>query len=118
MADIKLIRAFLEPQHIDFAARAHAFAQSEIGPRPPPPDDSTARTEARALLAALGHGDWLRPIFDLDLRSCCLMREALGETSPLADAIFALQGLGTTPILIAGSPRSRIAGCGRSPEAR
>jgi acyl-CoA dehydrogenase len=31
------------------------------------------------------------------------MREALGEASPLADAVFALQGLGTTPILLGGS---------------
>ena len=31
------------------------------------------------------------------------MREALGEASPLADAVFALQGLGTTPILLAGT---------------
>jgi acyl-CoA dehydrogenase len=35
------------------------------------------------------------------------MREALGEASPLADAVFALQGLGTTPILLAGSPAQR-----------
>jgi acyl-CoA dehydrogenase len=31
------------------------------------------------------------------------MREALGEASPLADAVFALQGLGTTPILLGGT---------------
>jgi acyl-CoA dehydrogenase len=35
------------------------------------------------------------------------MREALGEASPLADAVFALQGLGTTPILLGGSPAQR-----------
>jgi acyl-CoA dehydrogenase len=31
------------------------------------------------------------------------MREALGEASPLADAVFALQGLGTMPILLGGT---------------
>jgi acyl-CoA dehydrogenase len=31
------------------------------------------------------------------------MREALAEASPLADAVFALQALGTTPIVLAGS---------------
>ena len=35
------------------------------------------------------------------------MREALGEASPLADAVFALQGLGTTPILLGGSPAQK-----------
>ena len=63
--------------------------------------------EARALLGLLGAGGWLRPILDLDLRGCCLMREALGEASPLADAVFALQGLGTTPILLGGSPAQK-----------
>jgi acyl-CoA dehydrogenase len=35
------------------------------------------------------------------------MREVLGEVSPLADAVFALQGLGTTPILLGGSPAQK-----------
>ena len=35
------------------------------------------------------------------------MREVLGEASPLADAVFALQGLGTTPILLGGSPAQK-----------
>ena len=66
----------------------------EIARRAEPADDAAARKEARALLGLLGAGGWLKPIFDLDLRGCCLMREALGEASPLADAVFALQGLG------------------------
>ncbi|MGH7631208.1 MAG: acyl-CoA dehydrogenase family protein, partial [Gemmatimonadales bacterium] len=66
-----------------------------------------ARREARALLGLLGAGGWLAPILDLDLRGCCLMREALAEASPLADAVFALQGLGTTPILLSGSPAQK-----------
>jgi acyl-CoA dehydrogenase len=103
MPDARLIRTFLEPHHAGLAERAPAFAARDIAPRPEPTDDSTARTEARALLGMLGEGGWLQPIFDLDLRGCCLMREALAEASPLADAVFALQGLGTTPILLAGS---------------
>jgi acyl-CoA dehydrogenase len=35
------------------------------------------------------------------------MREALGEASPLADAVFALQALGTTPILLGGSAEQK-----------
>ena len=103
MPDIGLIRAFLEPHHGSLAGRAGGFAAGTIATRAEPADDAAAREEARALLGLLGAGGWLQPILDLDLRGCCLMREALGEASPLADAVFALQGLGTTPILLAGS---------------
>jgi acyl-CoA dehydrogenase len=103
MPDTRLIRTFLESHHISLAERAGGFAMGEIAQRPEPVEDADARREARALLGILGSGGWLQPILDLDLRSCCLMREALGEASPLADAVFALQGLGTTPILLGGS---------------
>jgi acyl-CoA dehydrogenase len=103
MPDTRLIRTFLEPHHTPLAERAGEFAGDEIAPRPEPVEDADARREARALLGLLGAGGWLQPILDLDLRGCCLMREALGEASPLADAVFALQGLGTTPILLGGS---------------
>jgi acyl-CoA dehydrogenase len=103
MPDTRLIRTFLEPRHMALAERAGDFASDEIAPRPEPVEDADARREARALLGLLGAEGWLQPIFDLDLRGCCLMREALAEASPLADAVFALQGLGTTPILLGGS---------------
>ena len=107
MPDTRPIRAFLDPRHIALAERATGFATREIAPRPAPGDDAAARQEARALLGLLGDGGWLQPILDLDLRGCCIMREALGEASPLADAVFALQGLGTTPLLLAGSPEQK-----------
>jgi len=103
MPDTRLIRTFLEPHHAPLADRARSFALGEVAARPEPPDDDAARVEARALLRLLGVRGWLKPIFNLDLRGCCLVREALGEASPLADAVFALQGLGTTPILLNGS---------------
>jgi acyl-CoA dehydrogenase len=105
--DTRLIRTFLEPHHVQLAERAGDFALGEIAPRPEPVEDADGRREARALLGMLGAGGWLQPIVDLDLRGCCLMREVLGEASPLADAVFALQGLGTTPILLAGSPAQK-----------
>ena len=107
MIDTRLIRTFLEPRHTSLAERAGSFAMREIAARPQPADDDAARSEARTLLGLLGAGGWLQPILDLDLRGCCLMREALGEASPLADAVFALQGLGTTPILLSGSPAQK-----------
>jgi len=105
--DPKPIRAFLEERHEAFAAEAGAFAVGRIASRPAPPDDATARKEARALLALLGEGPWLEPIRRQDWRSCALAREALASASPLADAVFALQGLGTLPILLAGSEALR-----------
>ncbi|CAN5880081.1 acyl-CoA dehydrogenase family protein [soil metagenome] len=107
MADTRLIRTFLEAHHLTLAERARAFCVNEIAGRTEPADDAAARGEARALLALFGEGSWLQPILELDLRGCCLMREALGEASPLADAVFALQGLGTTPILLGGSPAQK-----------
>src|SRR5512133_3835324 len=107
MPDTRLIRTFLEPHHAQLAEQAGAFATAEIAQRPEPVEDADGRREARALLELLGAGGWLQPILDLDLRGCCLMREALGEASPLADAVFALQGLGTTPILLSGSPAQK-----------
>ena len=103
MPDTRLIRTFLEQGHRSLAERARGFAMGEIAQRPEPVEDTDARREARTLLGLLGEGNWLQPIFDLDLRGCCLMREALAEASPLADAVFGLQGLGTTPILLAGT---------------
>ena len=107
MPDTRLIRTFLESHHAPLAERAGELAMGRIAGRPQPSDDAAARSEARALLALLGASGWLQPIFDLDLRGCCLMREALGEASPLADAVFALQALGTTPVLLGGTPAQK-----------
>src|SRR4051794_24788307 len=103
MPDLTLIRTFLERSHSDFAERFAAFAGAEIATRPAPADDPAGRREARALVPLLGRGDWFRPILEQDLRACCLARETLGEVSPLADAVFALQALGTVPLLLAGT---------------
>jgi acyl-CoA dehydrogenase len=107
MPDSRLVRTFLESHHKVTTERAAAFVNDEIAPRPEPTDDRSARTEARSLLALLAGGGWVQPIFALDLRGCCIMRETLAEASPLADAVFALQGLGTTPILLGGSPEQK-----------
>ncbi|MDX2120746.1 MAG: acyl-CoA dehydrogenase family protein [Gemmatimonadota bacterium] len=108
MPDTRLVRTFLELDHLALAEQVGAFARDTMARRPDPADDTAARLEARALLRLLGEGGWLKPILELDLRGCCLMREALGEASPLADAVFALQGLGTMPILLNGSEAQKV----------
>src|SRR5512132_1948552 len=97
------IRALLDPSHLEFAAEAAAFAARELAPRESAESDAAARVEARALLLAMGAGGMLDPIHRGDWRACCLAREALAARSPLADAVFALQGLGTLPLLLTGS---------------
>jgi acyl-CoA dehydrogenase len=105
--DVATIRAYLDEPHHRFAAEVTAWAERELPVRPAPHDDPGARYEARALLSLLGQGSWFAPIREQDLRACCLVREALAASSPLADAVFALQALGALPILRAGSPRQR-----------
>jgi acyl-CoA dehydrogenase len=107
MPDSRLIRTFLESHHTVMVERVAALVSDEIAGRPECTDDLSARTEARGLLGLLARGGWLQPIFALDLRGCCLLRETLAEASPLADAVFALQALGTTPILLGGSDSQR-----------
>jgi acyl-CoA dehydrogenase len=113
------VRAFLGPEHEELAARAARFAAAEIAPLPPAEDDAAGRRQAREVLDRLGAGGWCRlavpPAWrdaagegpptageTADLRACCLVREALAAASPLADAVFALQCLGSAPIALAG----------------
>ena len=49
----------------------------------------------------------VRLVFGIDTRALCLAREMLGYVSPRADSIFAVQGLGTHPIVLAGSDEQR-----------
>ena len=101
--DLRPIRAFLDPAHASLAEAIGAFAADELAPRPEPPDDPAARREARVLLERMGEAGWLEPIRRQDWRACCIAREALAAASPLADAVFALQALGTLPLLMSGN---------------
>jgi len=105
--DTNSIRAFLDERHSGFAADIGAWAEQELAARSEPPDDAACRREARELLAELGTAGWFEPIRARDWRSCCLAREALAAASPLADAVFALQALGTLPLLLAEEPAMR-----------
>jgi acyl-CoA dehydrogenase len=101
--DLRPVRAFLDSAHQELASRAAEFAEREIAQLPIPANDDAARQQARSILKALGAANLLAPIEAQDARGCCIVREALAAASPLADAVFALQALGTTPLLLAGS---------------
>ena len=110
--DVQTVRAFLDTEHHAWAERVEAFANAELRARPEPPDDASARADARELLALMGEAGLYEPIGATDLRGCCLAREAVAAASPLADAVWALQGLGITPVLLSGDNtlRARWAG--------
>ncbi|GAC1363879.1 MAG: acyl-CoA dehydrogenase family protein [Ktedonobacteraceae bacterium] len=75
------------------------------------PEDVDAR--CRALVAALGKGGWLRYCVPasaggmlprIDSRALCILRETLAYHAGLADFAFAMQGLGSGAITLAGTP--------------
>lgn len=103
MTHVPTIRAFLDERHLELAARIDEFARESLASLPEPSDDPAARIQAREILAIFGRAGWYGPILDQDLRSLCLIREAVAAASPLADAVYALQALGSTPIVLAGS---------------
>ena len=107
MIDTAPVRAFLDDAHLDLAGRVDDFATRQLAPLREPPDDAAARHQARDILGKLGAGGWLEPIRAQDWRACCLIREALGAASPLADAVFALQALGTVPMLLSPNEAMR-----------
>ena len=107
---------FLAERQLEAAAAAAEFARGELAGLAHPADDAAARLQARDLLARLGRsglgryavgGEWGGALPEVDLRSCCLVREALAAASPLADAVFALQCLGAMPLHLAGSDAQR-----------
>lgn len=74
--------------------------------------DLDAASACREYVTRLGDAGWLRYVVprayggereSLDVRSLCLLREALGYTSALAEFAFAMQGLGAGPIALFGS---------------
>jgi acyl-CoA dehydrogenase len=101
---------FFEERHKALAAK---LTSGELEPLA---DLTDASAVAHALAVDLGLSSYLvpeslggAPVGDpesptyIDVRSLVLIREALGHVSPLADAIFAVQGLGTYPIVLAGN---------------
>ena len=109
MTGTRTIRAFLEPPHLELAARVEEIVGRRFRPLAAPADDAAARAAARGLVAAMGEEGLLAgsAAAEQDLRGLCLIREALAGASPLADALFALQALGSTPIALAGSAELR-----------
>ena len=99
---------FFEERHRAFARDVAAFAAEKAGALS---DHHDVDGSCRALVAAMGEEGLLAPTVPLaaplDVRTLCLARETLARTSGLADFAFAMQGLGSGPISIAGTDAQR-----------
>jgi acyl-CoA dehydrogenase len=100
---IEGINAFLDASHVELAGRLVHFADTELTDRFEATSDEEARYRARAALRTIGDAGLYRPIASSDLRALCLTREQVAFSDPLADAVVALQALGATPLVIAGT---------------
>lgn len=104
---------FFEPRHRELAAQLDAwcaeFLHSGHG--------ADVDAECISLVRALGQGGWLRHAVAstalggaaevIDTRAICLLRETLARYNGLADFAFAMQGLGSGAISLAGTPEQR-----------
>jgi acyl-CoA dehydrogenase len=106
---------FFDDGHRRLAAELEAWAARELVTAGHGDDLDAA---CRAIARSLGRSGWLRHVAPaaaggqrerLDLRSLCLIRETLARHAPLADFVFALQGLGAGPITLFGSEAQRSA---------
>ncbi len=104
---------FFEPHHRDFAAALDAWAQQNV--RDVHGHDVDA--QCKQLVRQLGDGGWLRHAVagtayggaaeTIDTRMLCLARETLARHNGLADFAFAMQGLGSGAISLAGSDEQK-----------
>ena len=110
---------FFEPRHRELAEALEAWAFRHLSEV----HGQDVDAECRALVRALGQAGWLRHavagtahggVADaIDTRSICLIRETLARHQGLADFAFAMQGLGSGAISLAGTDaqRERTAAC-------
>ncbi|HSV59318.1 MAG TPA: acyl-CoA dehydrogenase family protein [Variovorax sp.] len=96
---------FFEERHRALARELDAWATANI-PHAHGPD---VDAECKALVRSLGQAGWLQHAVgdSIDTRAICLIRETLARHSGLADFAFAMQGLGSGAISLAGTPEQK-----------
>ena len=103
---------FFDDVHRDLGARLTAWiAQQQV-------DERDDRKACQEWVQRLGNAGWLRycvpekfggALQRLDSRALVILREALAFHSPLADFAFAMQGLGSGAITLAGTAAQQAA---------
>ncbi len=104
---------FFEDRHRTLARELDAWAAREV--RGLPHGDVDA--QCRQLVRALGGAGWLRHAVAgtahggaaevIDTRAICILRDTLARHNGLADFAFAMQGLGSGAISLAGTPEQQ-----------
>lgn len=90
---------FFEPQHRNLAQTVATFVDQEIEPHAGAEDDVDGL--AKYFVSILAQAELLKYAVaaqQVEVRSLCLIREALAYSSALADLAFVMQGLGTYAI--------------------
>src|SRR5215475_11524635 len=104
---------FLEEHHRSLAEQVANFVQQQVRGIAP---GMTEEEQCRLLVTALGREGLLaqtvpigfeRGDRSLDVRALCVVRDGLSYESSLADLMFAMQGLGSFPLSLAGSDEVR-----------
>jgi acyl-CoA dehydrogenase len=96
---------FFEPRHRALVLELDRWAADHV----PQQHATDVDAACRALVRALGQGGWLQHAVgdSVDTRAVCLIRETLARHNGLADFAFAMQGLGSGAIGLAGNPAQR-----------
>ena len=99
---------FFDDAHHRLATGLGIWAAAELSPQ----EHDDVDAASRALVRRLGDAGWLRycvpaahggELPTVDSRALCIARETLAYADGLADFAFAMQGLGSGPITLAGS---------------
>jgi len=107
---------FFGEEHRRLAQEARGWATEKLADGAHPEGRAAVDARCRELVAALGKAGFLKYCLrgadggvstELDARSLCVLREALAHGDGLADFAFAMQGLGSAPISLAGSAEMR-----------
>jgi len=106
---------FFEERHRRLAHELQAWATAHV----PHAQGADVDTECRTLVRKLGDGGWLSHAVGgvayagaadvIDTRAVCVIRETLARHSGLADFAFAMQGLGSGAITLAGTTAQKAA---------
>ena len=104
---------FFNPHHAQLARDLDQWASDHIAQT----HSHDVDAECKALVKSLGQAGWLKYAIAgsaygaasevMDTRSICVIRETLARHSGLADFAFAMQGLGSGAISLAGSPEQQ-----------
>ena len=104
---------FFESHHRELALTLDAWAKRSVSQHHAHDVDAECRALVRALGAdgwlsyAVGGREWGGATDAIDTRAICLVRETLARHSGLADFAFAMQGLGSGAISLAGTDKQK-----------